>query len=113
MISTGGRTKLALRINRRKTVSVTPAIGARIVAGAILTLPIWRDSDTRAPCGTTVVLAGFSQNFFLGLCGFRCFGLAGIGLGVFAAEALDASGSIHQLLLAGKERVAVRADFQV
>ena len=49
----------------------------------------------------------------LGLCGFGCLGLAGIGLGVFATEALDASGSIHQLLLAGKERVAVRADFQV
>src|SRR5258708_8081734 len=32
-------------------------------------------------------------------------------LGVLAAEALDATGSIHQLLLAGKKRMASRADF--
>src|SRR5437660_9216662 len=62
MISPGGRTKLALRMNRRKTVSVTPAIGARIVAGAMRILPIWREFGTRAPCGATVALAGFSQN---------------------------------------------------
>jgi hypothetical protein len=49
----------------------------------------------------------------LGLCGLRCLGLAGIGLGILPAEALHASGGIHQLLLAGKERVAIRADFQV
>src|ERR1019366_4567787 len=30
-----------LRIRRRKTVSVTPAMGARTVAGAIFTGPIW------------------------------------------------------------------------
>jgi hypothetical protein len=30
---------------------------------------------------------------------------------VLAAEALDAAGGIDQLLLAGKERVATRADF--
>jgi hypothetical protein len=30
-----------LRIKRRKTVSVTPAMGASTVAGAILTGPIW------------------------------------------------------------------------
>jgi len=47
------------------------------------------------------------------LCGLRCLGLAGIGLGIFPAEALDATGGINQLLLAGKERMAIRADFQV
>src|SRR5690348_10955412 len=31
-----------LRIRRRKTVSVTPAMGARTVAGAIFTGPIWK-----------------------------------------------------------------------
>ena len=36
-----------------------------------------------------------------------------VGLGVLAAEALDASRCIHQALLAGEERVAVRADFHV
>src|SRR5215469_9541334 len=34
------------------------------------------------------------------------------GCCVLAAEALDASGSIDQLLLAGEERVAGRADFE-
>ena len=34
-------------------------------------------------------------------------------LGVLAAEALDASGSIDQLLLAREERVAVGTDFYV
>jgi len=37
----------------------------------------------------------------------------GAYLGVLAAEALDAAGSVHQLLLAGKKRVAIRADFHV
>jgi len=37
--------------------------------------------------------------------------LGGFGLGVLAAEALDASGGIHQLLLAGEEWMAVGADF--
>ncbi len=35
------------------------------------------------------------------------------GLGVFAAEPLDATCCIHQSLLAGEERVACRADFHV
>src|SRR5258708_22109324 len=35
-----------LRIRRRKTVSVTPAMGANTVAGAILTGPIWRVRGT-------------------------------------------------------------------
>jgi hypothetical protein len=35
-----------------------------MVAGAMRTLPIWRESGTCAPCGATVALAGFSQNFF-------------------------------------------------
>src|SRR5260370_768596 len=60
MMSPGLRTKLALRMKRRKTVSVPPAMGARMVA----------------------------------------------------AEALHASGGVHQFLFAGKERMAVGADFQ-
>src|SRR5579864_666403 len=32
-------------------------------------------------------------------------------LGILAAEALHAAGGVHQLLLAGEERMAVRADF--
>src|SRR5580700_4823634 len=34
------------RMKRRKTVSVTPAMGARTVAGAILTLPMERLAGT-------------------------------------------------------------------
>src|SRR5690349_22523083 len=56
------RTKLAWRMKRRKTVSVTPAMGASTVAGAMETLPICRDSGTRASSGTVIELAGFSQN---------------------------------------------------
>ena len=41
-------------------------------------------------------------------------GLGSLGrLGVLAAEALDAARGVNQLLLAGEERVAIRADFQV
>jgi len=55
----------------------------------------------------------------LGCCRFSGFGLgggggcglAGVGAGDLAAEALDAAGGIDQLLLAGEERVALRADF--
>jgi hypothetical protein len=39
---------------------------------------------------------------------FGVFGFAA----VLAIEALDSSGGIHQLLLSGEERMAVRADFQ-
>lgn len=35
----------------------------------------------------------------------------GVRLGVLAAEAFNATSSIHQALLPSKERVAVRADF--
>src|SRR5579872_6808888 len=35
-----------LRMKRRKTVSVTPAMGARTVAGEIVTVPIWRVAGT-------------------------------------------------------------------
>src|ERR1051326_1678965 len=44
--------KLAFLIKRRKTVSVTPAMGARIVAGAMRTLPIWTDCGTVAATRT-------------------------------------------------------------
>ena len=46
------------------------------------------------------------------LLGCCCF-LGSVGLGEFAAEALHAAGRVHQALLAGKERVAYRADFHV
>jgi len=39
------------------------------------------------------------------------FGLAGVGLGILAAEALDAAGGVDQLLLASEEGVAGGADF--
>ena len=39
------------------------------------------------------------------------FGLAGVALGVLAAEAFHAAGGVHQLLLAGEERVTGLADF--
>ncbi len=45
------------------------------------------------------------------LCCCRCFG--SVGLGILAAEALHAACCVHQALLAGKERVANRADFHV
>src|SRR5713226_8303052 len=38
-------------------------------------------------------------------------GAGGLGIGILALKALDAAGGVHQLLLAGEERVAVRADF--
>ena len=36
-----------------------------------------------------------------------------IGLGIFAAEPLDAASRVNKALLAGEERVASRADFHV
>src|SRR5689334_15069756 len=56
------RTKLVLRIKRRKTVSVTPAMGARMVAGSTRKFAIWRHCGTRAPLNTVMGWAGFSQN---------------------------------------------------
>ncbi len=40
-----------------------------------------------------------------------CFGFSCVALGVLAAETLDAACCVHELLLAGKERVAGGADF--
>ena len=37
----------------------------------------------------------------------------GSGIGVLFGEAFDAAGGVNQLLLAGKEGVAARADFDV
>src|SRR5258708_6727579 len=50
-----------------------------------------------------------------GLCrfGLCCFGLGCVGFGVFAAEALHTSRSVHEFLLAGKEWMAIGADFHV
>jgi hypothetical protein len=67
-----------LRMKRRKTVSVTPAIGARTVAGEIRTLPIerlvgtgcsgtgWR-TKVSTPHVTVPDAAELSQNFFTAL----------------------------------------------
>jgi hypothetical protein len=46
----------------------------------------------------------------LGLLG-RCFGFSRVAFSVLAAETLDAAGRVHELLLAGKERMAGGADF--
>ena len=46
------------------------------------------------------------------LLGGCCF-LGSVGLGKLAAEALHAACRVYQALLAGKERVANRADFHV
>ena len=60
-------------MNRRKTVSVTPAIGASTVAGVIRTEPIWTESGTTIRVGRTLLSdricsrstgAELSQNFF-------------------------------------------------
>ena len=48
-------------MKRRKTVSVTPAMGASTVAGRISTLPMETDAGTRAPAGATRS-AGLSKN---------------------------------------------------
>src|SRR5689334_24047927 len=64
--------KLALRIKRRKTVSVTPAMGARIVAGAMRTLPIWTDAGTAASLSDARSGAGVSQYFRTSKF-YRCF----------------------------------------
>src|SRR5882757_8590900 len=55
---------LALRMNRRNTVSVTPAIGANTVAGATSTPPISIDAGTRATAGM-LFSRGLSQFFFM------------------------------------------------
>ena len=59
-------------------------------------------SQTKAPAAaeaSSIRLAAFL---------LRC----GLRLGILAAEALDTACGIHQLLLAGKERVAGGADFE-
>ena len=70
-----------------------------------------------SPKTKALVAEGFRVNVTLcllrrclGGVGLRGFGLAGVALGILAAEALDASRGVHQLLLAGKERMAVGAD---
>src|SRR5690348_18293970 len=96
--------RLALRMKRRKTVSVTPAMGARTVAGATSTPPMDTEAGTRAAVGIACSI-GLSQFFFIASPflrkspraggGFRNFPWLAILLrgwlrfGVFAAEALD------------------------
>ena len=55
--------KLAWRMKRRKTVSVTPAMGASTVAGATITVPRRISAGTRASAGMACSL-GLSQSFF-------------------------------------------------
>src|ERR1700676_4121000 len=130
-----------LRMKRRKTVSVTPAMGARTVAGEIVTLPMVRVDGTgfsdAAWWAKVPAPHELSQNFFtvlfylsaqsknprrsegLRICENpwrmllrrRNRGRGRVLLGVFAPEALYTTGGVPQLLLAGEERMAVRADF--
>jgi hypothetical protein len=60
-------------MNRRNTVSVTPAIGAKTVAGEIVTEPIRKAEGTRTCVGRTFLSdnsvaeddpSELSQNFF-------------------------------------------------
>jgi hypothetical protein len=55
--------KLACRINRRNTVSVTPAIGASTVAGLTATHPMRTSAGTRTATGIACS-TGLSQFFF-------------------------------------------------
>src|SRR5690349_15389203 len=61
-----------LRMNWRNTVSVTPAMGARMVAGAISTAllesgaAMRKVAGTRTPLGIEVAAAGFSQYLRIG-----------------------------------------------
>src|SRR5271169_2039031 len=129
-----------LRMKRRKTVSVTPAMGASTVAGAISMPPIDTPAGTgfsgaawraRVPAPHEPLPTELSQALRTGLFYLAvqtkapaakrglnykvypwqklvlcCPGLRGLILSILAAEALHASGRIHQLLLAGKERMA-------
>src|SRR5579884_358979 len=80
-----------LRMKRRKTVSVTPAMGASTVAGVIRTGPICKESGTTADadCGVRVS-PGLSQNFFT-----KLFYLRGSGeLGVEISESFLQHGPV-------------------
>src|SRR4051794_35612459 len=133
-----------LRMKRRKTVSVTPAMGARTVAGEIVTGPICRLDGTRFRLAARVAGGGpqLSQNLRIqshstprtqrttetAAAGIilveaatksprlarassvlnprnpRIFAeakllLGRLGFRVLAAEAFDATGGVHQLLL--------------
>src|SRR5208282_3243179 len=55
--------------------------------------------------------AGSARELLLRDLGLRSFGFGGVALGILAAEALDAAGGVHELLLAGKEGMAGGADF--
>ncbi len=52
------------------------------------------------------------MHLLLGGACFRGFHFGG-GVGVFLGEALDAAGSVNELLFAGEEGVAIRADFDI
>ena len=54
--------RLAFLMNRRNTVSVTPAIGASTVAGAIRTPPMAKLAGTR-PCSGIAYATGSSHRF--------------------------------------------------
>ena len=56
-----------LLMKRRKTVSVTPAMGASTVAGATRTLPMRISAGTRAVCGMAraAVMAELSHSFIV------------------------------------------------
>jgi hypothetical protein len=63
--------------------------------------------ESALPSGDTKLLDSATQLLLL-FCG-----RASAGLTVFASEAFDASGGVHQLLLASEKRMATRTDFYV
>src|SRR5579872_823367 len=72
----------------------------------------------RAPLPTRSIHAGRSRASANGGSGFckssnRTLGLGCFFLGVLPAETLHAAGGVHELLLAGEERMAIGADFYV
>src|ERR1700730_17498575 len=121
-----------LRMKRRNAMTATLAMGARTVAGEMATLPMVRVAGTGRSAAASRAGAPheLSQNFFTVLFYLplqekapaaarakfltwfvqslrKTLLLRGFGFGVLAAEALHAAGGVHQLLLAGKEGMAV------
>jgi hypothetical protein len=113
-------------------------MGARTVAGEIVTVPIWTDFGTdvsgHITRPTPAPFPELSQNFFTAGIVTSAFKqkpplrrglnpcksalmrgeellLGRFRLGVLAAEALDTASGVHQLLLAREERMAIRANF--
>src|SRR5215469_14851461 len=76
----------------------------------------WRPVLSRCSCdfqASSELTAGQIQKLSSGS---RCFGCCSFGVGhalILPLEALHAASAVHQLLLAGEKRVAVRANLKV